>query len=90
MTSKDDTIARRLAEMPPKYRGIYKRAMTGKSRKAALRAFCLECCGWQRVEVARCTAPACPLFPYRRAAGAADVPVTGSLAASGERSPGDT
>jgi hypothetical protein len=41
--------------------------MTGKSRKAAVHAFCLECCGWQISEVFRCTDGGCPLYLYRPA-----------------------
>jgi len=47
------------------YQGIYNRAMSGKSRKAAMRAFCLERVGWKRNEVALCTDKDCPLYPYR-------------------------
>lgn len=49
----------------PMYRGVYKRAVTTKSRAAAVHAKCLECCGWQRVEVANCTVQGCPLWRYR-------------------------
>lgn len=31
----------------------------------AIRNHCLECCGYLPVEVERCTAPACWLYPYR-------------------------
>lgn len=31
----------------------------------AIRAFCLECVCGQREEVTLCTAPHCPLYPYR-------------------------
>jgi hypothetical protein len=31
----------------------------------AIRAFCLECVGWSSDEVYKCTAPNCPLFPFR-------------------------
>ncbi|MFA5423555.1 MAG: hypothetical protein WC374_06815 [Phycisphaerae bacterium] len=41
-------------ECPRKYRGLYERAMKGKSRKAAMHAFCLECCYWQIKEVRLC------------------------------------
>jgi len=58
-------VAERRAQMPKTYRGIYDKAMSGKSRKAAMRAFCLECVGWQIKEVHLCTDRACPLFPYR-------------------------
>jgi hypothetical protein len=53
-------------DVPPRYRPLYERAMSGKSRKAAIAAFCLECVGWSLAEVRRCTAPNCPLFPYVR------------------------
>jgi hypothetical protein len=52
-------------EVPKKYRGLYERAMQGKSRKAAMHAFCLECCYWQIKEVQLCSDTGCPLFPYR-------------------------
>ncbi len=31
----------------------------------AIRLFCKECMGYQQAEIPRCTAPLCPLFPYR-------------------------
>ena len=58
-------IAERRTEIPRRYRGVYDKAVQGKSRKAAMRAFCLECCGWQVNEVFLCAALACPLYPYR-------------------------
>ena len=51
--------------IPTKYEALYKRAMTGKSRKDSVRAHRLMCCGWQENEVARCTATRCPLYLYR-------------------------
>jgi len=32
---------------------------------AAIRAFCIECMGYQRAEVEKCTAPECPLYQWR-------------------------
>jgi hypothetical protein len=58
-------VAKRLADMPKSARNTYLRAMGGRSPRAGIKAFCNECCGWQRAEVARCTALACPLYPYR-------------------------
>lgn len=55
----------RLAQIPTRQRPIFLRTWTGKSRKAAIRGLCLECMGYQSAEVNRCTAPACPLYPYR-------------------------
>lgn len=31
----------------------------------SIRAFCLQCVGFSPKEVELCTAPECPLFPYR-------------------------
>jgi hypothetical protein len=60
-----DKVLKKLAEIPPAYRQTYKRAMTGKSLRAATTAFCQECCGYQREEIKLCTAIDCPLYPYR-------------------------
>ena len=58
-------IAEHQAQIPKLYRGIYNKAVAGKSRKAAMHAQCLECCGWSIKEVFLCTSPQCPLYPYR-------------------------
>jgi len=58
-------LLKRIADMPSSYRNVYKKAMSGKSLRAATKSFCLECVGWKRDEVALCTSPACPLYPYR-------------------------
>lgn len=63
--NRQEMIAERRVQIPNLYRAIYDRAITGKSRKAAMHAFCLECCGWQIKEVFLCTSPQCPLYPYR-------------------------
>jgi len=58
----------RIEDVPTRYRRLYRRARAGKSRKAAIRSHCLMCCGWQYVEVQKCTARTCPLYPYRLSA----------------------
>ncbi len=66
MTSEREAqIATRRAEMPRSHRACYDKAVSGKSRKAAMRAFCLECCGYEIREVFLCTDLGCPLYPYR-------------------------
>lgn len=65
MKTPAQRIAKRRADTPKAYRGIYDRAMSGQSKAAAIHAFCLECMGWQREEIKLCTAYACPLYPYR-------------------------
>jgi hypothetical protein len=58
-------ISERLAQMPRLYRPVYERAIKGKSLRAAVNAFCLECISWQRIEVTLCTDLACPLYAVR-------------------------
>ena len=65
MKTPEEKIAKRRADMPKLYRGIYDKAMTTPSKAAAIHAFCLECMGWVRYEVKMCTSPACPLFNHR-------------------------
>ena len=60
-----EKIAKRRADMPRAYRKNYDRAMSGQSRRAAIRAQCLECVQWQREEIKLCPAVACPMYPYR-------------------------
>lgn len=54
-----------MRDIPAKYQKLYNRAMSGKSRKAAIRMFCLECMGYSEYEVSVCADPNCPLYPYR-------------------------
>ena len=58
-------INQRLSQIPKAYKGIYKKAVQGKSLRAAVNAQCLECTGWQRKEITLCTAKACPLYAIR-------------------------
>ena len=60
-----NTPSRSRTGIPKTYQSIYGKAVTGKSRKAAMHAQCLECCGWQIKEVFLCTDVGCPLYPYR-------------------------
>lgn len=61
----ENRIEERRKEMPRIYRGIYDKAMKGRSLKSAVHAFCLECVAWQRKEIEQCTDYGCPLYPYR-------------------------
>ena len=64
--SRRSSVENRLAQTPPKSRLGYLAAVEGRaSPRAAIKAFCLECVGWQRSEVTACTALACPLWAYR-------------------------
>ncbi|MHC4463197.1 MAG: hypothetical protein ACYS30_17460 [Planctomycetota bacterium] len=53
------------AKIPPVYQQNYKTSISGKSRAAAIKAKCLDCTNWQRVEVADCLIETCPLWLYR-------------------------
>jgi hypothetical protein len=63
--TRDQAMRERLEQIPKRYRPAYRAAMRGRSRKAAIKAQCLECCGWERTEVQACTDTGCPLHPYR-------------------------
>lgn len=52
-------------EIPERYQNMYKLAMSGKSRSAAIRCHCLECVCWSMTEVQRCHITTCPLHAYR-------------------------
>jgi hypothetical protein len=58
----------------PRYLNTFKRAFSGKSLRACVNAFCVECNGFDAAAVRDCTAPACPLFScrpgYRKGASA--------------------
>jgi hypothetical protein len=45
--------------------GVFLRAFSGGSRKAAVTAKCIECCCYQPAEVAKCRVEGCPLWRYR-------------------------
>jgi hypothetical protein len=62
---REQKINKRLADIPKVYRKIYEKAVAGNSKAAAIKAFCLECCMWQKNEIINCTSLACPLFAYR-------------------------
>jgi len=55
-------------EIPKKYRAMYRKAVSGRSRKTAINVFCLYCQGWEngaRQGVADCSCTGCPLWVYR-------------------------
>ncbi len=59
-------VLRRAKETPSSLRQAYRRAATGlSSPKAAIRAFCYMCIGYERLEITKCSAYGCPLWCYR-------------------------
>lgn len=64
----DERIERVRKGIPSSLEGIYERALKGKGKANAIRAKCLDCCGWERKEAVLCQSIECPLFqfnPYR-------------------------
>ena len=45
--------------------------------RSAIRAFCRECMGFNAKEVKHCTAPLCPLFPFKSAGRPQSVGIKG-------------
>jgi len=62
----------RVAKYAPRHVGRFKRAFEGNSLRAAVDAHCVECMGFEAGDVADCTAPACPLWPYRPGGGSSE------------------
>jgi len=59
---------KRLADVQrdaPRHLNKFLRAYKGKSLRAAVNAFCIECNGFDFAAVRDCTAPCCPLYEYR-------------------------
>jgi hypothetical protein len=58
--------AGRLATAPSSWRGVLKRSWSPKcSPRAAVKAFCGECNGFDRDAIKNCTCWACPLWAFR-------------------------
>lgn len=57
----------------------------GKPLLQAIRRRCVDCCGGKKDEVRRCTATACPLWPYRMATDPWHPPTAAGGLAGGER-----
>jgi hypothetical protein len=52
-----------MKDIPNKFAKLYNKAK--KSRKAAIRSFCVVCMGYSVEEVSKCTDTTCPLFSWR-------------------------
>jgi hypothetical protein len=65
MRTREELIEQHRKQIPDIHRANYNKALRGRSMKAAIKAFCLECVCWQKEEVRLCTSLACPLYPYR-------------------------
>lgn len=57
---------KRVQEAPDSVQGILNDSYEGRaSPRRAIKAFCLQCVGYKREDVADCTAFGCPLHLYR-------------------------
>lgn len=65
MSGRDAKIQAYKATIPKLYRGIYAKACTSNSLRAAVNAKCLDCCNYQRIEVRECPVVDCPLWSHR-------------------------
>ncbi len=52
-------------DFSPKFRGIYDKAMTGRSPKASVQCCCLVCMSSKTKEIRDCTDTGCQHHPYR-------------------------
>ena len=62
---------KQVMEHYPSRMGLFRRVYHGKaSPRECIKAFCLECNGWEEAAIRECTARACPLYglrPYQAA-----------------------
>ena len=63
--SKRSEALEEILEHSPTYIGHFEKAYAGKSRASAMKAHCLMCTCYQRVEVKHCPNTQCPLWEYR-------------------------
>ena len=63
--TRKELIERKIELMPTSFRNVYKKAIESRSKAAAIKAFCAECCGYDRTAVKECTGMECPLWTHR-------------------------
>jgi hypothetical protein len=64
------TREQKMQSIPSSMQAAYRRSTT--SRSSAIKAFCQECCNYDRAAVRDCTAQACPLYAFRPYQSGAD------------------
>jgi hypothetical protein len=71
--TRDETIAKRVAEAGPLYRTIMVKAYAGDCPpRQAIKAQCLICVGYDRGAITACTGYSCPLWAFRPYQNAGD------------------
>lgn len=57
---------KQVAEHYPSRMGLFRKVYHGQaSPRQCIKAFCLECNGWEPAAIRDCTATACPIFKFR-------------------------
>lgn len=62
----DSAQLERLKTIPPARQNLFRQAYTGRSRKAAIKAFCIECMGFSYESAKDCRTTTCPLYAVHR------------------------
>lgn len=63
---RDMRVAATISEAPESAKGSLTRAFSGAaSPRAAIKAQCLVCMGYERESIRNCTGYSCPLWQYR-------------------------
>ena len=65
ITALQAATLERARKQLPTSEAAFRKAYSGTSPAAAIKAKCIECCCMQRNEVARCAIEGCPLWPYK-------------------------
>lgn len=66
LAKRDAQVAKMITNAPTSAQGVLKRAFLGSGgRQNAIRAQCLVCVGYLRLEITNCTGWSCPLWRYR-------------------------
>ncbi|MBE3140922.1 MAG: hypothetical protein IMZ53_10095 [Thermoplasmata archaeon] len=64
-TKQDELMKKFMSRIPKTMQAVFKKAYSGKSKAAGVRAKCLDCVNLIRAEVGLCEAITCPLWQYR-------------------------
>ena len=57
---------KQVAEHYPSRMGLFRKVYHGQaSPREAIKAFCLECNGWEEAAIRVCPSTACPIFKFR-------------------------
>jgi hypothetical protein len=66
MTTRDEVVAKRIAEAGELYKPLMRKAYAGEcSPRSAIKAFCLHCTGEDRQAIRTCSGYSCPLWRFR-------------------------